>query len=167
MITKKEAALYYARRGWPVFPIYEPNEQGGCSCGNSECSSPAKHPRTKHGVLDATTNEARIQSWWAQWPEANIGLAAGIASGFVVLDIDPERGGEKSFEELQAKYGKIPETLQCSTGGGGRHLYFLNPDKPLGNRVDVAPGLDFRGEGGYVVAPPSVHISGRIYKWKK
>lgn len=167
MITRKEAALYYARRGWPIFPLYEPNDDGRCSCGKQNCSSPGKHPRTKHGVLDATTNEARILQWWTQWSNANIGLATGNASGILVLDIDPARGGEKSFEELKAKYGNLSETLQCSTGGGGRHLYFLYPPRPVGNRVDFMPGLDVRGDGGYVVLPPSGHVSGATYKWMK
>ena len=147
MITKKEAALYYARRRWAVFPLYEPNEKGGCSCGKPDCSSSAKHPRTKHGVLDATTNEARIEGWWTQWREANIGLATGKVSGFVVLDIDPARGGEKSFDELQAKYGRIPETLQCSTGGGGRHLYFLSLQ--AANEMRVEPRIVFTDDDSF------------------
>lgn len=166
-ITKKEAALTYIRRkGWPLFPVYEPDGRGGCACGNAQCASPAKHPRVKHGVLEATTNEARILDWWNRWPESNIGIATGLVSKIIVLDIDPARGGEVSLADLEAKRGRFAPTLECATGGGGRHLYFLHPgDKPMKNRVDLLPGIDIRGDGGYVVAPPSVHISGGLYKW--
>lgn len=166
MITRREAALGYARRGWPVFPLYQPGENGQCSCGNPKCPSPAKHPRVRHGVLEATTSEARIQQWWTQWREANIAIATGRKSGIIVLDVDPRHGGDKSLAELEAKYGAFTKTLECSTGGGGRHLYFAAPELPLKNKVGVLPGLDLRADGGYVVAPPSTHISGGLYRWK-
>ncbi|MBI4369725.1 MAG: bifunctional DNA primase/polymerase [Elusimicrobia bacterium] len=167
MTTKLDEALGYARRGWSVLPLYEPGGDGFCSCGNPECSSPAKHPRTTHGVLDATTNEARIRYWWEQWPNANIGVATGEKSGIMVLDIDSRHGGEESFAKLEAAHGKTPQTLECLTGGGGRHLYFIHPGAPVKNKIGFMPGLDIRGDGGYVVAPPSVHISGGLYQWKK
>jgi len=164
--TRREAALWYAQRNWAVFPIYEPAENGRCSCGNPECSSPAKHPRTSRGVLEATTNPARINAWWGQWPEANIAIAMGRRSGVVVLDVDPRHGGDKSLVELEAQCGKI-KTLECETGGGGRHLYFIAPEAGLKNKVGLLPGLDVRGDNGYVVAPPSTHITGGLYRWKK
>lgn len=165
-ITRREAALHYARRGWAVFPLYEPAENGLCSCGNPKCPSPGKHPRVKHGVLEATTNEALIQEWWTKWREANIGIATGKRSGVVVLDVDPRHGGDKSLAELEAMGGAL-KTLECETGGGGRHLYFLAPEERLKNKVGFMPGLDFRGDNGYVVAPPSTHITGGLYRWKK
>ncbi len=165
-ITRREAALHYARRGWAVFPLYEPAANGLCSCGNPKCPSPGKHPRVKHGVLEATTNEALIQEWWTKWREANIGIPTGKRSGVVVLDVDPRHGGDKSLAELEAMGGAL-KTLECETGGGGRHLYFLAPEERLKNKVGFMPGLDFRGDNGYVVAPPSTHITGGLYRWKK
>lgn len=164
--TNLDSALTYVKRGWPVFPVFEPTENGECVCGNPECSSPAKHPRTKHGVLDASADEIKVRYWWEQWPKANIGLVTGAASGLVVLDVDPRHGGDKSLVEWESRYGHLPVTLECLTGGGGRHLYFAHPGNPVKNKVGLAPGLDLRGDGGYVVAPPSVHISGGIYQWK-
>ncbi len=165
-VTNLDAALIYARRGWPVLPIYEPGQNGQCSCGNPACPSPAKHPRTKHGVTEATTNESRIRSWWMRWPDANIAISTGAVGGMIVLDIDPAHGGDRSLEELEIKHGKIPLTLECLTGGGGRHFYFIHPGTIVKNKIGIAPGIDVRGDGGYVVAPPSVHISGGVYRWK-
>lgn len=85
-----DAALGYAKRGWPVFPVYEP-AGASCACGNAHCDHPAKHPRTSHGFLDARTDEAQIRTWWTHWPNANIGIATE-AAGLIVLDVDPERG---------------------------------------------------------------------------
>lgn len=166
LITRGDAALDYAQRGWHVFPVYEPMEDGRCSCGKTDCSSPAKHPRTRHGVLEATTDQVRIRAWWTQWPDANIGLATGRKSRIVVMDIDPRHGGDKSLAEFEAHMGRMPETLECLTGGGGRHFYLRAPEFPIKNKVNLMPGIDFRGDGGYVIAPPSGHISGGLYKWK-
>jgi putative DNA primase/helicase len=120
-----------------------------------------------NGVKGATDDFTTVVEWLLMQPEANWGIATGQGSGLVVLDIDPRHGGEESLLALTAQYGRLPETLEVLTGGGGRHLYFRYPDG-----VDVrnsagalGPGLDIRGEGGYVVAPPSIHISGGIYQW--
>lgn len=166
-ITKLGAALYYIRRGWPIFPVYEPGDDGKCSCGNPQCEHPAKHPRTRHGVLDATTNEAQIRNWWGRWPEANLGLATGARSGVIVLDVDVRHGGDKSIAEIERIEGQIIKTRESLTGGGGRHLFFLHPGTPVKNKIGIMPGLDIRGDNGYVLLPPSVHISGRVYIWKK
>lgn len=166
-ITKLVAALFYISRNWPVFPVYEPDGRGGCSCGNPKCPNPAKHPRTSHGVLDATTNEARIRAWWTQWPEANIGFATGQQSGAIVLDVDPRHGGDESMSQVEAMGDTPIKTMESLTGGGGRHLFFGHPGTPVKNRIGILPGLDVRGDGGYVLVPPSVHISGREYIWKK
>ncbi|MEK7722363.1 MAG: bifunctional DNA primase/polymerase [Elusimicrobiota bacterium] len=165
-ITKLEAALYYSGRGWAVLPVYEPISGGKCSCGNPECPHPGKHPRTRHGVLDATTDEAQIREWWTKWPYANVAIATGSKSGVIVLDVDPKSGGDKSLAALEREHGKL-HTMECLTGGGGRHLYFIAPNFPMRSPVGFRPGLDARCDGTYVLVPPSVHVSGNLYIWKK
>lgn len=166
--SKCEAALGLAGRGWSVFPVHTPTGQGGCSCLKASCDRIGKHPRNAHGHNEATTDSAVIDRWWRQWPDANIGLATGQTSGLVVLDIDPDKGGEESLRELEKQFTRLPETVEVLTGGGGRHLYFQSPrDTTIRNSVSVlGPGLDIRGEGGYVVAPPSLHRSGRTYEYE-
>ena len=97
--SRLQAALSYARLGWAVLPLHTAIN-GLCSCGRANCSSPGKHPRTAHGVKDATTNEATIREWWQQRPDANIGIATGAVSGLVVLDVDPRHGGQESLQQL-------------------------------------------------------------------
>ena len=159
------AALAFARRGWPVLPLHHPVD-GVCSCGRSDCPSPGKHPQTPNGLRDASTDPTIINQWWQRWPNANIGVATGSVSRIVVLDIDAGKGGLESWEELQDLHGRV-DTLVCYTGGGGIHLYFEAPaDIQLkSGSGEIAPGIDTRAEGGYVVAPPSLHISGQHYQW--
>ncbi len=144
------AALAYAARGWPVFPC-----QG-------------KIPRTPHGFQDATTDGTQIRQWWARWLDATIGVPTGVASGLVVLDIDPRHGGEESLATLIAAHGPLPETVESRTGGGGRHLFFQHPGGYVPNSSGrLGPGLDIRGDGGYVIVPPSLHASGQRYEWTR
>jgi putative DNA primase/helicase len=159
------AALHYAGRGWFVFPLHSVGA-GGCTCGQDSCSRPGKHPRTGHGLHDATTDPEQIREWWGSWPDANIGLRTGQVSGLVVLDIDPRSGGEQSLEALEADYERLSVTVAAVTGGGGRHLFFRQPSHEVRNSAGkLGAGLDVRGEGGYVVAPPSRHASGAQYEW--
>jgi hypothetical protein len=160
------AALDYARRGWPVFPCHTPTVSG-CSCGAPDCGDhTGKHPRTRHGFKDATTDPVQVRRWWAQWPDANLAIATGRGAGLVVLDVDPRHGGDESLSALESCYQSLPETVESLTGGGGRHLLFAHPGHPVGNQGGLAPGLDVRGDGGYIVAPPSLHTSGRRYAWE-
>lgn len=163
----REEALALVREGFAVFPIYEIRPDGGCSCGRSACSAAGKHPRPKHGVKDATTQEDTVLQWWSQWPYANIGIATGARSGVFVLDVDIKHGGEDALELLMARHGLLPDTRICQTGGGGFHVFFKLPrDRTMANSVSkVGPGIDVRGDGGYVVAAPSNHSSGRTYQW--
>jgi hypothetical protein len=145
----KEAALAYARKGYAVFP----------------CHPASKAPRTKHGCKDATTDEKIIEDWWGKWPDANIGIATGQASGIWVLDIDG-REGEFSLNKLIDEHGRLPDTLEVATGNG-RHFYFIlrNGISIKNSASKIGPGIDARGDGGYVIAPPSIHPSGERYRW--
>jgi hypothetical protein len=118
-------------------------------------------------VKDATTEATTIRAWWTVHPDANVGIATGAASGLVVLDVDPRHGGNESLAALEREHGMIPATLASKTGGGGRHIFFAHPGVPIRNAVCLAPGLDVRGDGGYVAAPPSTHASGRLYIWER
>ena len=158
-----EAALSYAARGWPVFPLHTATK-GRCSCGREACSSPGKHPRTEHGLLDATKDEGIIRRWWRQWPDANIGIVTGEPSGIIVLDVDTRNGGDESLQQLETEHGCLPRTQEARTGGG-RHLYFQAPQMPLRSRPSFRAGIDIKAEGGYVVVPPSAHALGTRYRW--
>jgi hypothetical protein len=158
------AALDYAARAWPVFPLH--TAAPTCSCGAPSCERAGKHPRTKNGLKDATTNLDQVHAWWSQFPEANIGIVTGAVSGLAVVDVDANRDGLLRLGELEAKHGTLPETPTAQTGGGGMHLLFSLPVEGLTNSINrIAQGIDVRAEGGYIVAPPSRHASGRIYAW--
>jgi Bifunctional DNA primase/polymerase, N-terminal len=144
-----KAALSYARRGIPVFPC----EPGG------------KRPLTYNGFWDATMDARHIKAWWGRWPAANVGVPTGEKSGLLVLDIDQRGGGPESLALLERKNGPLPKTARSRTGGGGMHVFFRYP---VGEEVRnsagwLGPGLDVRGEGGYVVVPPSRTQS--AYEW--
>jgi len=166
-----EAALSYARRRWPVLPLYGVDENGRCECGKADCQNPGKHPRTRNGVKDATTHEATIQGWWQQWPTANVGIATGAHSGIIVLDIDPRHGGSESLRILEGQYGRLPKTPRATSGGGGEHFYLKHPGVGFTvrntSRLGHLPGVDLKGDGGYIVAPPSLHVSGNRYQWRR
>jgi Bifunctional DNA primase/polymerase, N-terminal len=162
-----EAALGYAARGIPVYPVHwpRPTPSGAslaCSCPRGPgCDRPAKHPLVRHGVKEATTHPGQIGRWWQRWPQANLGLATGIC--FDALDIDgPD--GLAALGELQEAAGlRLPGPL-VATGGGGWHHWFTPTG--LGNRPPHGLAhVDWRGKGGCVLAPPSRHSSGRPYRW--
>lgn len=170
----KDAALRYADNGWPVFPLYGVTN-GQCDCG-LKCSSPGKHPIPKNGLNDASVDFAQIEAWWEKYPNANVAIATGRVSGLLVLDVDNKRSveigntlvgqGDLSIRELEQEHGPIPEGRYADTGGGGRHYFFQFPETgDYGNRANIRPGLDVRADGGYVVAPPSMHLSGHSYTW--
>ena len=152
-----DAALRYAERGWPVLPLHAP-AGAKCSCGRRECSSPGKHPKTMNGSKAATTDSVQITKWWDMWPDSNVGIATG--NGLTVLDV--ESYGETELERL-IDGQEWPRVSTVYTGGGGLHFYFAgngrNSVKQLGH------GIDVRGAGGFVVAPPSLHASGVRYAW--
>jgi hypothetical protein len=143
-------ALGYIRQGIAIFPL-RPH---------------GKTPLTAHGLKDASTDPAVVTAWWQQWPEANIGIVTGGKASFWVLDIDGAEG-ENTLSALEEKYGALPQTVEVITGGGGRHLYFQYPQQGAifnsAGRLGLC--LDVRGNGGYVVAPPSIHETGRRYEF--
>ena len=142
-VNAMEAALQYAGRGWRVFPLN------------------GKVPRAgTHGFQDATVDPDVIRGWPSN---ANVGIATG--AGLVVIDVDARHGGGDTLAELEARHGRLPETVSVETGGGGEHLYFRTDAEVRNSAGELGPGLDVRGAGGYAVAPPSVHPSGRRYEW--
>lgn len=150
-------ALQYAGRGWRIFPVHT-TVSGSCSCGRDCGKDAGKHPRIKSWQKTATTDPAQIERWWAKWPDANIGVATG--SGLIVLDLD---GPDEitRFTAIAERHGGLPPTLVCQTGRG-LHLY-LSGQLSGSHKVS---GLLVRGEGGYVIAPPSWHAStSKEYQW--
>lgn len=153
-----DAALKYAAAGWVVLPLHHPRN-GGCSCHRGGCESVGKHPCTKHGVKDASKDPEVISAWWRSYPEANIGIATGKASGILVLEVD----GPSGDASLAAIGAAIPTRTNITKRG--RHLFFMHPGVPIPNRVRMLPDLDVRGDGGMIVVPPSLHASGHRYHW--
>jgi hypothetical protein len=174
-----ESALHYASFGCSIIPLHSMIKRSGrfnCSCRDwKECDKQAKHPRTRYGLKDASTDEIQIRDWWTKFPTANVGLLTGKNSGFFVLDIDTKYGGECTLEYLQefyrAELGKnytpLPKTLTANTGSGGRHLFFKYPTdiSIRGSVQEIGSGLDIRADGNYVVASPSNHKSKKNYTW--
>jgi hypothetical protein len=155
-------ALRYAELGWAVFPLHSCTTDGldvVCTCGRADCTSVGKHPRVRQGVKEATTNADQVEAWWRQWPDANIGLATGPPSGIYVVDLDgPE--AIAAWRELGADDG----AWISRTGNGEHHVYAATDALPS-THWKIARGIDTRGAGGYIVAPPSLHRTGRRYAW--
>ncbi len=169
--TRITQALAYARREWRIHPLYG-SKDGLCACGKAGCTgnSRGKHPILSGWQNKATIDERTIIQWFEEWPDMNIGIATGKASGLVVVDIDPQHGGNDSLKILEHKFGNVPHTVEAITGNGGRHLLFSYPENVahIPNAASLAGyhGIDVRSDGGYIVAPPSVHYSGRSYEWE-
>jgi len=147
----ERAALAYAARGWSAIPI----ELSG------------KRPLAAWLPFQRRIAAAdEIVRWYRHWPQANVGVVTGTVSGLIVLDVDPRHGGADSMDGLLARHGPLQPTVEAVTGGGGRHLYFAHPGGTIHNKVGLLPGIDIRGDGGCVVAPPSLHASGKRYAWR-
>jgi hypothetical protein len=162
-----QAALGYAERGIPVYPVHWPRPSPGgaalgCSCPRGRyCDRPAKHPLVWHGVKDATTNPGQLESWWRRWPQANVGLATGVV--FDALDVDGLAGMAALRQQLPTVGRRDPGPL-VATGGGGWHYWYAPTG--FGNRPPRGlTHVDWRGAGGGVLAPPSRHASGGRYRW--
>lgn len=149
------AAIEYATKyQWAVFPV----------------SPKSKKPLTPHGCKDAKKDVRAIQAWWKRWPDAGIGIATGSMSNLIVIDedVDELKGvdGITSVRAWERVNGELPETVAAITGRGGSHLYFRYTGTDIKNRAGILEGVDVRGEGGYVVAPPSMHPNGTEYAWE-
>ena len=159
---RRTAAMHYASIGWPVFPAYSVVD-ALCTCGDPACKSKGKHPRTANGFKSATRTMSQIGG--RDWEASNIGVATGTPSGMFALDIDPRNGGDDSLNDLEAANGKLPDTLTAKTGGGGRHFFFKMPrgvSIPC-SANKVGPGIDIKGDLGYVIVAPSVTAGS--YEW--
>ena len=142
------AALRLASKGMAVFP----------------CLPAAKQPATPHGLKDASFDPAVIREWWEGDPNYNVAIATGTVSNILVIDIDG-LDAEAELRKLETKHGALPTTVEAITPRG-RHIYFRSPAEPIRNSAGkIAPGIDVRGDGGYVLAPPSLHPTGRRYCW--
>lgn len=145
-----KAGLDYGRLGWSVIPI---------------------EPRGKRSLLRWQVYQRRrpeateIAEWFERWPDANIAVVTGVVSRIVALDIDSRRGADAGLAALEAEHATIPETVEVRTGAGGSHLYFVHPGGLLHSRIGLAPGVDLHADGGYLVAPPSIHETGESYCW--
>ena len=169
----------YARQGWKVVQLFGVTD-GRCDCGRPDCypptadkpasGSPGKHPTSLHGLLDATTDMDVLRRQWIRHPNANLGICTGLPTGLIVLDEDGAVGRE-NLAELQRQCGSLPATMQSRTGrpdGGVHRWYAITPDHAWVRNSSgrLAEKLDIRAAGGYVVVPPSLHISGNKYQWE-
>jgi putative DNA primase/helicase len=172
MSLHRDAAMTYAGRGWRVVPSHEvvdlPGGGTGCTCRDGPaCGKAGKHPRVSAWQEVATTDPATVDAWWTEWPDANVSVVLGAVTGMWAVDVDGRSGGFGSASEYEARsqFG-FPRTLKATTGSGGWHLFYrVPPGVVVRNSTSILPGIDVRGEGGQVVAPPSRHKSGGFYTW--
>ena len=142
-----EEALNYSRLGFSIIPIVPKD----------------KKPLIRweeYQTRRATEDE--IKGWWAKWPDANVGTVTGAISNIIVVDIDSEEAKNR-LKEIVGEYDL--DTVPRSRTGRGWQLFFKHPGGKIPNRASIFPGLDLRGDGGFVVLPPSIHPNGRTYKW--
>lgn len=150
--TSEQWALVYLSCHWSVIPVLPGKKRPMVRWAEYQTRLPTQQ---------------EVETWYARQPNANLGIVTGSLSGILVIDVDAGHGGDESLKELVRLHGPLPPTVTAITGGGGRHLYFRHPGGEIHNRVGLYPGIDLRGDGGYVVAPPSLHASGKHYVWTK
>ncbi len=151
-------AVALLRRGWSVVPVHVPLESGDCSCGN-DCSWPGKHPRVPwRPYTQELPTRAQVIEWFdEEFFGSNLGVVTGQVSDLVVVDVD---GTIEDFQALG-----LPRTRAVLTGGGGYHFYYRTGREPTPSGISVTSGIDIKADGGFVVAPPSLHLSGFNYEW--
>lgn len=164
----RHEALRCAEAGLRVHPLYEVNDALVCQCWKGTgCDERyrGKHPRLGGWQNVASADMQTVARWWDQWPRAGIGVATGRASRVWVLDLDGEEA-ISWYAEKGKQHGRTP--TRGARTGRGRHLWWRWPDEDVGitnGQGQVGPGVDVRGDGGYVVAPPTLHRSGVRYEW--
>lgn len=162
-----DVALEYTARQWPVFPCRHADEEVlDTNTGEFEVRAKAKSPLTSTGFKAATVSDFTVRDFWRRHPRAMVGIPTGAPIGAFVIDIDV-KGDVNGFDWLravQAEHGRLPDTLTANTASGGQHLYFRHVEG-VRNRGALGPGVDVRGDGGYVIAPGSVMEDGRRYVW--
>lgn len=155
MPSLARSALWYADHGWRVFP----------------CLPREKRPAIEQWQRRATADVLTVERWWRARPDCNIGVACGPDTGVYVVDVDRHgEDGEATLRRVLRKLGPLPETVEQRTGSGGRQLLFAYPEgrtcrNTAGSRRGLGGGVDTRGEGGFVVVPPSIHPCGDAYRW--
>jgi putative DNA primase/helicase len=173
-----DAALAYAAAGWPVFPCdwrQDPPDLTGRKkrakaplvAGPDKDEQGNNIPETG-GLWRATTDEEQIRAWWKKHPRALIGVPTGARIGLFVIDLDPRYG--ECVDEVRARLveavGPLPDGPISITQSGGWHLWFRLPDGDLPhNSAKRIAGVDWRGQGGYVIVPPSTMSDGKAYSW--
>lgn len=147
-----DAALSYARLGLAVFPLVEG----------------AKNPATAKGFKNASTDEKTVRTWWMRNPNYNIGIACGNGTMVIDLDVDEakDEDGTATLRKWEDDNGKLPETATAVTGRGGLHMLY-RIDGEVRCSANPKLGVDVRGDGGYIVAPPSIHPNGTQYAWER
>ncbi len=166
----EDAAVWYTDLGWSVLPVHGLNDSGSCTCGKTNCPSPAKHPSIADWPNKATCDVDTIQTWFLLQPHANIGIRTGGDTGLVVIDVDVKNqvDGMESLAKMKQKLGDLPQTVTANTPSGGLHYYYRVPGPvslKTATRVLGYPGVDIRAQGGMVVAPPSRNATGQ-YEWQ-
>ena len=170
-----QAALRYASLGIPVLPIfgvtYKQTGTGGsshrvaiCTCGKVNCDSPGKHPMTRNGYKDGTTDKEQLRRIFESHLEANIAIQTGKVSGIWVADVDKRHGGFDTWKKFGLSEADLKGVPISFTGGGGLHALFAYPAKDIPNVKKIGPGVDVKSDGGYIVVPPSNHVDGH-YDW--
>jgi hypothetical protein len=154
-----EHAQWLGAVGFRVFPLF-PLRANVCTCrSGASCSGPGKHPRITKYLDEATGDPEVIQLWWTRWPDAGIG-----GTGIPAVDVDPRNQGDLHLVELERTNEPLPITWESATGGGGRHRFFKHPLRVVSSTT-LAKGVDFKADRGFVVLPPSQHVSGQAYQW--
>lgn len=162
-MTNCEAALQYARNGWPVLPLHVPNASGGCSCSRPECHKPGKHPRIEDWS-NVNCDLSAVEAWWQKWPTSNIGLRL---DSLIVLDVDvkSDENGLESLAALEAENEPLERRARQRSGSGAGHYLFAGVEG-ITKHLKFRAGLDLLcGNGCYIVVEPSLHVSGGRYEW--
>ncbi len=156
--------LDYGANGWDLFPLHSV-AAGRCTCGHSDCDNPGKHPRTAHGLSDATANVEQLKKWIGRFGRTNWGWR--LPRGWWALDVDPRKGGHEELRKLERTHGPLPMTLRQRSGSDERSEHWIFADDGVRQGANIRPGLDTRvGPRGYLVVAPGIHAkTGRPYRW--